>query len=376
MNTKELRVAILANSLRLPHYRGYSRYIINLLRDLEPLSKDMGLKVYTLSREVPSDVWQHSLQWTEQIVASAPRLVLWQHLLLPQILAANKIDVVHAPANHGAPFISPAKTVFTIHDTLTHDALSSSPELRNRLELMSHANILRRRSTSVVTISKTAYDSIAQRKWVDMGRLYWAYESLGSIGSSALSEPLVSKSRPSRILYVGGFEERKNVLALIEAFCTVRRALPGATLILVGYHDTAWAPIRAKIADLRLELAVTAPGYVDEDRLAELYESASILVMPSLAEGFGLPVAEAMSFGCIPLVSRRTACEELVGTQDLAFDPHDPESIAHTIITTLRRSDLFELRATLRERARELFCNDSHARAVIHAYRRSSHRCM
>lgn len=140
-------------------------------------------------------------------------------------------------------------------------------------------------------------------------------------------------------LYVGGFTPHKNTLTLLEAFALVpgapRLVLAGATS-RSGFHDElpaieGWLAARPEVA-----ARVALPGWLADDGLVDLYNTATALVIVSLAEGFGLPAVEAMSCGCPVIASDRTSLPEVVGGGGLLVDPTDAGAIAGAMHQLLR----------------------------------------
>jgi len=142
------------------------------------------------------------------------------------------------------------------------------------------------------------------------------------------------------ILYVGNLLPHKNVLRLLDAFAIVRRRRP-CRLIVRGEGRPAYVrALRERVETLGLADAVTFLGYVDERNLRTLYTRATCFVLPSLGEGFGLPVPEAMACGT-PVVSASTASlPEVAGDATLMIDPHDTISLADAMYRVLTDSGL------------------------------------
>jgi glycosyltransferase involved in cell wall biosynthesis len=173
------------------------------------------------------------------------------------------------------------------------------------------------------------------------------------------------------VLYFGGFDRHKNLLCLIEAFAIATRQSPEPTdLVLVG---DAPGYIRAELethakAQGLLEDRLHWLGYVDDKNLVDLLRSCEAFIYPSLREGFGLPVLEAMAAGAPTICSNTTSLPEIVGTADALFDPHDVGSVADSLIRVLTLPGFRrQLQSSGRERAREFTWKSSGER-VLAAY--------
>lgn len=162
------------------------------------------------------------------------------------------------------------------------------------------------------------------------------------------------------LVYVGGFNRHKNVRALLTAMSQVLERHEDARLALVGdisghaFWDNAKELIGEAACHPLLAERVQFTGYLDDVELTELLNGASALVLPSLAEGFGLPAVEAMACGAPVLASNRGSLPEVVGPAGLLFDPEDPSDIARAIIQFLDDPALqARLAAAAREQVRQ-----------------------
>ena len=178
------------------------------------------------------------------------------------------------------------------------------------------------------------------------------------------------------LVYLGGFNRHKNVLGLLQAMPQVLEAHPSTHLVLVGSTTGAgfWDNVDELKAlvegDARLKSRVRFAGYLADADLAALLNTASALVFPSLAEGFGLPAVEAMACGAPVLASNRGSLPEVVGDAGLLFDPEDPADITRCLTAFLGDPGLMEqLRHTALDRAK-LFSWDRAAELAEASFRR------
>jgi glycosyltransferase involved in cell wall biosynthesis len=149
------------------------------------------------------------------------------------------------------------------------------------------------------------------------------------------------------VLAVGTRQARKNQAGLVAAFCALRDELPEHCLAIAG--PTIWREdrLREQVAALGMESRVRLLGYVPDEALPALYSAASLFVFPSLYEGFGLPVLEAMACGTPVVCSNRSSLPEVAGEAALLVDPTSRDELAGAIRRALLDVDL---RDGLRER--------------------------
>jgi glycosyltransferase involved in cell wall biosynthesis len=130
------------------------------------------------------------------------------------------------------------------------------------------------------------------------------------------------------VLYVGVLEPRKNIPILLQAYQKLVNRGIDKKLVIVGKKGWMYHEIFSTVKILKMENNVVFPGYVPEEDLPYLYNGASLFVYPSLYEGFGLPVLEAMSCGVAVVTSNVSSMPEISGDSALLVDPQDPEQLA------------------------------------------------
>ena len=247
------------------------------------------------------------------------------------------------------------RTVCTFHDLFVMTGEYSSPEFRERFT--AQARHAAARSDLIVAVSQFTAEQVEELLHVEASRIrVIPHGARVARAGTAVREPL--------ILTVGAIQKRKNVGRLVRAF---ERAPQGWRLAIAGAADGygAQEELRA-VEESPRRGDIDVLGYVDDARLEELYAQASIFAFPTLDEGFGMPVLDAMARGVPVVASRRSAIPEVAGEAALLVDPENVEELGEA----LRRVAGDEhLRADLAIRGRERAAGFTWERAVEHTWR-------
>jgi glycosyltransferase involved in cell wall biosynthesis len=287
----------------------------------------------------------------------------WHRLRWPPVeTLAGDQDVAHSMH----PLLMPARRarqVVTVHDLdfLDHPERARAEIRRDYARLAApHA----RRAAAVVTVSQFTAGEVERRLGVPRDRIVVC--SPGAPPWSARQPP-----RPDGpILFMGTLEPRKNVGGLLRAYKALLAAMPAAPpLWLAGSAPAAAAPWLREIRQPPLEGRVEHLGYISSGRRYDLYARASMLVLPSHLEGFGIPVLEAMTAGVPVVVSSRGALPEVAGGAGQVVEPEDAEALASAMQRYLQ-DPAYAAAASARgvQRARA-YSWDASARTLIDAYR-------
>jgi glycosyltransferase involved in cell wall biosynthesis len=266
--------------------------------------------------------------------AKSPRSQIRTRLFQPPLTfwLPYEADLFHSLAQRPAPFRFRHEAV-TVHDVfpLTGAAYSSRSFQKRFSELLLNAV---RRSAAVITQSEytarqvTAHTDVDPRK-VRVVHFGVAFPSrmLTAEERCREREPLVGRGG-QLVLAVGAIQNRKNTANIVRALACLPR---GYKLVLAGAEGYGAETVDQVIEREQLGHRVKKLGYVPDDRLAALYQSADVLAFPSLEEGAGLPVLEAMA-SRLPVVTAATSClPEMAGDAALYADPHEPREIAEKI---------------------------------------------
>jgi len=282
------------------------------------------------------------------------------------------VDAFFFPAVYSYfPLLRRTRVLLGIHDAIAdrnpHRSFSSAANRRNWRWKNSLALA---QADLVVTVSRYSQRCIEETYGVASGRIRVLPEA-----ASPTFRPCPSPegARPY-ILNAGGLSPNKNLAALIRAFHRLKARRDGIRLVLVGNDSndpffSHAAELKKLVADLALEREVDFPGFVPDEDLVRFYSGAAVFAMPSLDEGFGLPLLEAMACGAPVIVSRGNALEEVAGDAAVLADPDSVESIAAALDRVLADGELRrEMRQASLRRA-GMFSWDKSASRMLDIFR-------
>ncbi|MGH2866411.1 MAG: glycosyltransferase family 4 protein [Solirubrobacteraceae bacterium] len=266
--------------------------------------------------------------------------IVFEQLGLPVLLRRRRAALVHAP-NCFLPLIRPCPGVVTIHD-LAFEAWPEDFAPRTRVKFQVITRLAARSAQRIICPSQATAEDLAARYGIDRAkvRVIPGAASLAHVGAGPGAPDFPGAGDPY-VIAVGDLRRKKNLAALVSAFVAARRAdgLPHR-LVLAGVDSGEGERLRALAADAPVLLT----GYVDDARLDTLIAGADLLVHPSLYEGFGLVLLEAMARSTPVLAARATALPETAGAAAAYFEPDDPADLARQLQRLLgdpaRRSEL------------------------------------
>ncbi len=343
---------------------GVSNYSLQLLRALGACANerdDLHLTafVHTPSLMVDGVELVHSQLPLERPL---PRIA-WEQVVLPFDLRRRRPDVIHGLMNV-LPLASRIHGVVTVHDLSFVRTPEKLPPLK-RAYLLNLCRASVRRAARVIAVSRQTRDDIIRYFGVAPERVRVVYNGVAPEFSPA-DQTAIERFRhekgltPRFLLYLGTLEPRKNLELLVRAYARWRAQAPpeyqDVKLVLAGgkgwYYNTIYTTVEA----LQLEESVLFPGFLPRAELVDWYRAALGFVYPSVFEGFGLPVLEAMASGTPVLCSQESSLLEVVGDAALTFPTSDGEALAnglHLIVT--QPNVRAELSRRGRARAAEFF---------------------
>ncbi len=300
--------------------------------------------------------------------------VLGEQSLLPPLAASKGVQLVHSLAST-APLWGPFRRVTTVHDLIYARFPDAHPGLRDRgMRVLVPSAV--RRSHRVIADSASTRDDLTELLGTRAERIDVVPLGLGTVRRA---EPLPEADTRARLglgdrevlFSLSAKRPHKNLLGLIGALALIERE-GRPLLVLPGYPTWHEAELRERAAALGVADDVRFLDWVSGDELEGLWELARAFVFPSLYEGFGLPVLEAMARGVPVACSNVTALPEVAGDAALMFDPRDQPSIAAAIEALLSLNGRARAQVLERGRARaEQFTWQRTARETLAAYGRA-----
>jgi len=330
---------------------GVGVYFKNLLFELAGLDRDNEYCLFSASwkdrfprEKIPpfSRLRFVDKKWPVRFVNAA-----WDRFGRPRLdrIFGGRLDLAHSPTPLRLP--ASGRSIVTVCDLFfMEEPEKADREARARFLKRTEASL--RAADGVVTISEYSAGAIRERFGLDPGKIKVTHLGLDGFLAGVASPDDIAGIRRKLdlpggfLLFVGALEPRKNVPALIEALALVKAKRGPIPLILAGRSGGDVEAVERTIELRGLLTQVRRPGYLSEIEVRALYQSASALVFPSLAEGFGLPLLEAMAAGLPAAVSDAGALPEIGGDAALYFKPEDPEDIARTILRILDDEPLRE----------------------------------
>ncbi len=261
---------------------------------------------------------------------------LWERILLPRAAQKDRVDIFWTPY-HSAGRFRDIPHIMTVHDVIHH----TDPRYvfnRRRAWYMRQTDLAARTADHIITVSKTSKADITHYLDIPSERITVIPHGPPELSNTVPNPPV---SYPY-ILYVGGFDVRKNVPTLLQSFANLRKHNPELTskLILPGDlpDSPLISPILTEIDRLNLHEHVYFPGIISEQELAAYLYGAQVLVYPSLYEGFGLPILEAMQAGTPVITSQFGAMAEVAGNAAELTDTRSSETLTTSLKNVLSDS--------------------------------------
>jgi glycosyltransferase involved in cell wall biosynthesis len=364
-----VRVGLDARTLATPRRSGVEHYVISLVEALSRLEGAPEIIAYTDRPIADAEIARIASSGTiRTVVVRATRG--WLRLALPWRMRRDRVDVAHFPSTI-LPFLTPCPAVVTVHDL----AWLRFPEAyeKDDLRMQGVAVASAARAAQVIAVSEaTARDLRALKRPVTK-------VTVVPLGISPEFSPEGPRLPPDAfpgaerlqegyVLSLCRLQERKNLARLVEAYRRVQETRPAPPLVIAGAPTEHGERLRQWARELGIEEQVLFPGYIADDLVPALHRSATVVAYPSLYEGFGLPVLEAMACGTPVVTSNVAGTAEVAGEAALLVDPEQVGDLADALGRLLGDAGLRQaLGARGRQRASQ-FTWERTARETVAVY--------
>ncbi len=324
---------------------GTENYSLNLIRHLLTLGSDHHYRLYF--NRPPT----YNLQPTTCNLRIIPFPRLWTHLRLSWEMARRPPDLLFVPA-HVLPVVHPHRSVVTVHD-LGYLYYPEAHRLLDRVYLDLSTRYNARAATHLIADSSATKRDLIERYGIESDKITVVYPGYDSTVFQPVRDEEAIEAVKARydiagdyILFVGTLQPRKNLIRLMEAFSNIQPPISNIQLVIAGKKGWLYREIFQQVEKLGLEGKVVFTGYVPEGDLPALLSGARLFAFPSLYEGFGLPVLEAMACGTPVVCSNVSSLPEVAGDAALLVDPLDVEGLTmameHILGDESLRAELIE----------------------------------
>jgi len=343
---RQITIGIDGNEANVLNRVGSNNYAFHILRQLHQLKAEAHFIIFLKSAPVV-DMPKESDNWHYRVLT--PKR-LWTQWRLPLDLYWNwksqHIDVFFSPG-HYAPRKSPIPTVVTILDVsfLTHPSLFLKTK-RGAAQLASWTEYSVRNAKQLITISQFTKRDIVKHYGIEAHTITVAYPGIDRqffYPQPRKQQDIIRQKyrlREDFILYVGTLQPRKNLIRLLKAYETLPSKYKQVQLVIAGQKGWLYENFEAELKASKKMAQVKLLDYVDTHDLPALYSAASTSVLVGLYEGFGIPPAESLSCGTIPVVSHTSSLPEVVGQAGILVDPYSITEIRHGLLASASKKQV------------------------------------
>ncbi|MBI5123441.1 glycosyltransferase family 4 protein [Candidatus Roizmanbacteria bacterium] len=347
----------------LPNRVGSSVYCFELLNNLSKIDKENNYEIF-LPQSPTNDLPKATEAWKYRVLAARK---MWTITSLSLELLKNRsLDVFFTPT-HYLPLFAPKKSVVSILDV----SYIYFPELfkkKDLIQLKKWTKYSAKKSKKILTISESSKNDIIREYGVSGEKvkvIYPGIRQVSSIEYGVLSMDELSKKfgiEKKYILFVGTLQPRKNITRLIEAYSKIETDV---NLIVVGRRGWKFEEILSAPEKYNVKDKVIFLENVSDEELPSLYKNAEFFILPSLYEGFGIPVLEAMNYGTAVITSKISSLPEVGGNAALYVDPNDTMDMVEKMKKLLNDENLRKQLVEKGKKQTEKFSWEKSARETL-----------
>jgi len=321
-------------------YHGMGVYLNNLLRYLIPLAQNHSFLLFGRLRtfQCSDDFLNTKNVDFREIRLNRSFRILWENTLLPVDLIKERVDLFWGPSNFLPP-LKVCKYIVTIHDISSFIFARTYPWLRRNYYQVSIRNALHR-ADGIISVSSATKNDLIKYFPISEDKIRVIPNGVGEMFQSIISPKEILRVRekyhlPSEfLLSLGVLEPKKNTERIILAYARLKEEIANLPkLVIAGSRAYGWknSSLFQLIKRLKLEEQVLFPDKIEQKDLPAVYHSALLFLYPSLYEGFGLPVVEAMACGTPVITSNVSSLPEVAGDAAILVNPYSVSEIAQAM---------------------------------------------
>lgn len=333
----------IAFDLRRMGNPGIGRYMKCLVEEI--LNQEPGHDYLLILAPETSAVIRANSANVTRVAANSQYYSLREQIELPRILRKHRVGLLHSP-HFLIPLSHPCPTVVTIHDVIYLACPEDRPSRLGALYYRAMVRAATRLATRIITDSNFSKAEIVRYLGVDPANIAVTYPGFdscfGRVSDLTVLEAVFSKYGIDRdyILYTGIYKRRKNHAGLFRSFKHFLAAGANAQLVIAGPLDKGVRRLRRLAKELDVSNRVIFTGWIGDSELCALYSAARVYACPSLYEGFGFTILEAMACGAPVVCSDAASLPEVAGDAALYANANDAEAFAEALYATFNNSDL------------------------------------
>lgn len=332
---------------RLYNASGIGRYLKNLIAGLQKIDKVNKYYIFLLGKDFDNLTFPENFQ---KVKADIPWYTFSEQLKFPRIIGKYSLDLMHFP-HFNVPVFYNGKFIVTIHDLIHQHYQMKRATTHNFLFYrfktigynLAYLKAIRK-SQKIITPSNFVKEQLIKEWKVAEKKITVTYEGAEDkfIKLAAhKNPPFISREKnfliqDQYLFYVGNAHPHKNLDRLIKVFDIISKQKPELKLVLSGPDSFFWQKLQKENKNPNVYFT----GFITDEQLVSLYQNAQMFIMPSLEEGFGLPILEAMACSC-PVISSNAGSLPEIGDKAAAyFDPKDENDMYQKIVKVLEDKKL------------------------------------
>lgn len=316
---------------------GIGTYVYQLIYKQSQIDRDNHYYVLIPKESEYSFIWGDNFHETP--VGNERKDKFWEELEITEVLLDRKVDLYHIPQNGiGMPKDKVCPFVVTLHDVIPITMPETVGPYYCKKFLESIPDILDK-SDAIITVSEFSKRDICTELGISPQKVFVSHlaaEDIYSPMDKQIAKALVKQKygiEDDFFLYVGGYNPRKNIRTLLLAYAHIKERLnKNHKIVILGKPGRSYEDLVKLSEELKISDSCIFTGFIPVEHMPWFYNAASVFVYPSLYEGFGLPVVEAMACGTPVITSDITSLPEVAGDGAITVSPKDYEAIGKHLL--------------------------------------------